>query len=121
MDLSPEWIATIGFLLIGFSVEAFVAWRRIGDRPLIFANLGPLGSLLELGSMLVVVVGGLSLIVWSFMKLPWYLPFALYIGQQVVVAVVSAPLIVRAVVTSALTPLLGAVGLVALHWLTWFA
>ena len=121
MNLGPDWISFIAFLLIGFSSAALIDWHLSGDRPLIFSTLGILGNILDLGSTLVIVAGGLSLIVWSFAKLSWYLPIVFFVGSMVVVQVVSVPPIVRAFVTSALTPLLGAAGIVLLHWLTWFA
>src|SRR5258708_4044788 len=117
----PEWFSLAGFLFIGFASEALVEWHLSGERPLIFANLGALGDLIDLGTTFVVAAGGLSLIVWSFMKLSWYLPIAFFVVSMIIVKVLSAPFVIRAFVPSALTPLLCAVAIIVLHWFTWLA
>jgi len=121
MSVQPEVLSFVATLLISLAGEAFIEWHLSGERPMIFANLGILGDLLDTGSGLVVVAGGLSLIVWSVLKLTWYLPILFYIASLVLVRIVSKPLPIRVIVTSAVIPPVCAAGIIALHWLTWFA
>jgi hypothetical protein len=119
--VSPETLSFAGFVLMGLAAQCASEWYRSGERPMIFSSLGVLGDLLEIGSYFVAIVAGLSVVVWSFWKLSWYVPIVFYVLSLILVTVVSKPLHVRVIVTSALMPFVAAIGLVVLQWYTWFA
>ena len=119
--MPPVLIASTAIALIALQGELEAHWRHPYDVPMVISRTGLIGQIFLLATRLSVIVAGLSLIVWSFINLPWYLPIVLLIAIPAVVRTVSRPDAIRMWVTSALTPLVTATGLIALHWLTWFA
>ncbi len=119
--MPPELISTVALAMIAFQCETELDWHVHGEQPLAISRMGLIGELILLIARGTVIVAGLSLIVWSFATLPWYFAIGLLLVIPVVVRTISRPDAIRKWVTSALTPPLTAAGLVALHWLTWFA
>ncbi len=86
------------------------------NRPELFR--GKAGELLFGVANLLVIFGSISLIVWSFMHVTWYVAAGLMIAGVVVgrVAVSVLPFVFM----SALGPLLAAGGIIVLHYIAWF-
>lgn len=119
--MPPELITTVALAMIALQCETELDWHVHGERPLAISRIGLIGELILLVARWAVIVAGLSLIVWSFVELPWYFAIALLLGIPAVVRAISRPEAIRKWLTSALTPPLTATSLIALHWLTWFA
>lgn len=119
--MPPELISIIAFTLIALECELELDWKLHDERPPVIWQLGTLGELILAVVRWSVIIAGLSLIVWSFANLPWYLPIVLYFAIFASVRKISRPAAIRQWVASALTPPLTAAGLIVLHWFTWFA
>ena len=119
--MPPELITTLTLAMIALQCETELDWHIQDEVPLAISRMGLIGELILLLARSTVIVAGLSLIVWSFVHLAWYFVVGLLITIPAVVRAISRPDAIRKWVTSALTPPLTAAGLIALHWLTWFA
>jgi hypothetical protein len=120
--VTPEILSTISFILIILTMQCAYYWHlSFGDRPMILHSLGAMGDLLENVSYFVVMIAGISIIIWSFRELDWSTPIINYIGSLVFVIIISKSLPIRTILISAPVPLMAAIILVVLQWYTWFA
>lgn len=119
-------LSSVAFLLMALEFEAEIEWaRRPWEAPPLVARSGVLGALLQQALFWTVIIGGTSVIIWSFFKLPWYLPiilfYSIWLPVRVVRKVLPESSLLRALLASALVPPVSACGIVALQWFTWFA
>lgn len=118
-------LTSLGILLALLGAAAMATWDTdFAKRPLFFdlMKASVLGSLLLLVMQVVITVGGISLAVWGIMYADWFI---------VLIAFVTSLALVKALpfvsydallyLTSAFGPILCAIGIIVLHFFTWFA
>jgi hypothetical protein len=115
--VAPELILILTVFLFVFGVHSTTKCIPILDRPGLF--LGRWGEGFFLAVCLSIPLLTLSLVVWSFIQITWYVNIMLLIGTAVVasIALYFLPVIL---VFSALGPIISTIGLIILHNIAWF-
>ena len=115
---SPVVITVIAALLVVIGVTVTKEWTDL-DRPAIFVNYGILGQSALNAIDIVLLIGGASILIWGAIHGPWYtVPLAIVISYGLVGALQRTSL--WSFMTTAFGPLVCAIGIGLLHWVTWF-
>jgi hypothetical protein len=114
---------SLGILFALLGAAAMATWDRNPiNRPLLFDSMGQiLGGLLLLVMQIVITVGGISLAVWGIIYADWYIVLIAFLTCLAFVK--ALPFISHNVVlylSSAFAPMVCAVGIIVLHFFTWF-
>ena len=120
----PNILASLGILLTLLGASAMATWdAATHNRPLLFTAMGLfLGEALLLVMQVVITVGGISLAVWGMIYADWYIVLIAFVTFLVFVK--ALPFISNVVIlylSSAFGPMVCAVGIIILHFFTWFA
>jgi hypothetical protein len=114
--MRSQIVMSAATLLSCVGVIPSIAMLRSGNRPKIFT--GAVGDFFFflVASSIVFCTG--SMILWSLLKIPWYLDLSL-IACNVLVFLLVARYVPKVVLYSAIGPILSAFGLIVLHNLAW--
>jgi hypothetical protein len=115
--MRAELIVFLGTCLVSLGVFSANPMFPIYNRPAIFRGGwgAPFFALITMGIML----GAISLLIWSFKEVTWYINILVIAGSVAVFSFVYGllPSILR---ESAFGPLLAFGGLLVLHYIAWF-
>jgi len=120
----PNILSSLGILLALIGTAAMATWDADHmKRPLLFQSMGAiLGETLLLVMQIVITVGGISLAVWGIIHADWYVVLTSFVISLVFVKML--PFVFRGAIlylTSAIGPIVCAVGIILLHFFTWFS
>ena len=119
MRATPELWAGLTFLFIAFGMRGMAGWTR-SNRPLILWRLGRAGDFFHRGLTLTILFGGLSLIVWSAINAAWWSVVGGFVVGWILIQLSRLSIYIEAVITSVLGPVLCSIGIISLHFVTWF-
>jgi len=122
--MAPNMLASLGILLALLGAAAIATWNEATyKRPLLFTAMGLfLGEALLLVLQVVIIVGGVSLAVWGIIYADWYIVvIAFLISLAIVKSLPFLSPVAILYITSAVGPIVCAVGIIVLHFFTWFA
>ena len=117
-------LTSLGILLALLGAAAMATWDvATYNRPLLFTAMGLfLGEALLLVMQVVITVGGISLAVWGIIYADWYIVLIAFVTFLVFVkALPSVSPLAIMYLSSAFGPMVCAVGIIILHFFTWFA
>lgn len=114
--MQPEIVIVVAACLCCLGVLSAEPMFPISNRPEIFRGSG---QILFAAVNFAITVSSLSLLIWSFTKITWYVNIGLIVGALFGAAIVFQflPAILR---ESAIGPFVSAIGLIVLHNWAWF-
>jgi hypothetical protein len=115
---TPELWAGLTFLFTAFGVRGLSGWTQT-NRPIILWKLGRVGNFLHRALFAVIIVGGLSLIVWSVVYAAWWSVVGAFAVAWILVQLSRLSIYAEAIITSVLGPALCSIGIIFLHFVTW--
>ena len=117
--MQPEVTISIGVFLGVVGVMSAQPMFSILNRPNLFR--GKWGEIFFFVVTSAVWFFGLSLVVWSFTKVTWYINIPLLIGAFILSGVIIYPLLPGFLRATAVGPIFSGIGLAVLHNWTWFS
>ena len=114
--MAPQLIIILASCFITLGVYSSNSMFPVYKRPLIFRTR--FGDLMFFIIVTIVAVGGVALVIWSFLHIPWYIDIFLIIGSMLGFSLWYGflPAFLR---ESALGPIVAAIGLLVLNCFAW--
>ncbi len=121
--MRAELLAGLSVMFITIGLRGLYEWtwryHSLTNRPLIFWRLGRAGDFLHQVLQVIILFGGLSLIIWGLISAAWWSMLIAFALTWALIQLSRLSIYLDACLCSVFGPVLCAIGIVSLHFLTW--